>query len=237
MDKGKIVRLVLIPIIIGLVVTLIVRQMLAAPADQQATTDVEMVSVVTVATQEPIRARTKLTEQHLTVKEVPASILTGSEFTQVKDVVGQITLVSLEPGEVVRRSRVVPEGQGTLPYRIPEGHRAMTIRIDELSGVAGHLEPGDLVDLVLYLPAKDPQRPEATTQMLYESILVLGVGPKGGNQGGQDGPRLTSVTLALKPAAAVQVALAEQIGYIKLLLRPALDEPNVGRIRFGESGF
>lgn len=233
MDRGKILRVVLIPLIIGLVVTLIVRQALSgSEPSSESTAALEMVSVVATATKEPIPAKVKLTEAHLILKAVPKAFVTGSEFTQVKDLVGQTTLVQLEPGEVVLRSRVVPEGKGALPYRIPAGTRAVTIRIDELTGVAGHPETGDLVDLVLILPAKMPERPNATSRILYESVKVLGKGPADSVQkpAGPEGVRLTSLTLALKPEAAVEVALAEQIGLVKVLLRPAQTEPEAGRV-------
>ncbi|HYG58543.1 MAG TPA: SAF domain-containing protein, partial [Symbiobacteriaceae bacterium] len=102
MDKGKLVRLILIPIIIGLVVTLIVRQVLTpAQATSGSGESVEMVGVVVVATKESIPAKTKLTEQHLVVKQVPRAVLIGSEFAAVNEVVGHTTEVVLLPGEIV----------------------------------------------------------------------------------------------------------------------------------------
>jgi pilus assembly protein CpaB len=241
-DKGKLVRLVLIPIIIGLVVTLIIRQVLS-PADSVAgSADMEMVSVVVVASKETVPAKTRLTEQHLAVKQVPTTILSGTEFPEVKDVAGQMTAVPLEPGEVVLRHRVVPEGKGSLAYRIPAGFRAITIRIDELTGVAGHPEPGDLVDLILVLQAKEPDRKDASARLIYEGVEVLGKGPVtpdaagGAVQTGETG-KLTSLTLAMKPEHAVEIALAEQIGLLKVTLRPAQKEGNAGRLLFKEDAY
>jgi len=240
-DKGKIVRLVLIPLIIGLVVTLIVRQVLSAAKPADAKDGVELVAVVAIVSKEPVPVRTRLTEQHLGLKQVPKAFLTGAEFTAVADLAGQVSTVQLEPGEVVLRTRVVPEGKGALPYRIPKGLRAVTIRIDELSGVAGHPEPGDLVDLVLILPAKVPDRPAASSRILLEQVSVLGKGPATGlTKGGPsapDAPKLTSLTLALQPEQAVEVALAEQLGLIKVLLRPALKEGDAGKVILSETRF
>lgn len=250
MDKGKLVRLVLIPIIIGLVVTLIVRQVLAP---SQAVSSgggpaVEMASVVAVATKDPIPMHTKLTEQQLKLVQIPKSVLTGSEFTAVKDVAGQVSAVSLDPGEIVLKSRVVPEGKGTLSYRIPQGMRAITIRIDELTGVAGNPQPGDLVDLVLILAEKQPLRPAASARLIYEGVQVLAKGPaSNAENSGKDGaavtdpaggPKLTSITLAMKPDQAVEVALAEQVGVIKLMLRPAENkEGSLGRLQFRDDSY
>lgn len=237
MDKSKLIRLVLIPILLGLVVTLIVRQLLDRPAPAKTAAAVEMAEVVAVGLQSPVAARSKLTEGSLTIRKVPREALTGQELTSLDQAAGTIATVELQPGEVVLQSRLVVEGEGALPYRIPAGKRATTIRIDELSGVAGHIEPGDLVDLVLVLPEKRleespdvPRRP-ASARLLYEGVLVLEKGPaSAASAKSPDSPKLTSVTLALSPAAAVEVALAEQIGHIKLLLRPALAEPNAGGI-------
>lgn len=251
MNKGKAVRLVLVPILIGLIATLIVRQLVATPARPAAANPVEMVSVVAIASKDSVPARTQVTAAQLTLKQVPKSILTGNEFKAVADAAGQIALVDLQPGEILLNSRVVPEGQGAMPYRIPEGMRAVTIRTDELNGVAGYPQPGDQVDLVLVLQAKPPERPYASSRLLYEGVRVLakGLAPAAsaaakpsstststmGTAGTTtaatpDATKLTSYTLAMKPEEATEVALAEQIGVIKLLLRPALAEPNKGRI-------
>lgn len=244
MDKGKIVRLGLIPIIIGLVITLIVRQVLT-PAESTTASgpEIEMASVVVIGTKEPIPARTKLTEPQLALKQVPRSILTGNEFSAVKDVAGQVSNVSLEPGEVILKSRVVPEGKGTLAYRVPQGMRAITIRIDELSGVAGNAGPGDVVDLILILQQNKPDRPFASSRLIYEGVLVLAKGPSTADGAAPKSPtgepeKLTSLTLAMKPEHAVEVALAEQIGLIKTMLRPAENkETDKGRLIYSEQSY
>lgn len=244
MDKGKIVRLGLIPVIIGLVVTLIVRQVLTpAEAASGASAEVEMAAVVVIGTKEPVPARTKIGEQHLALKEVPRSVLTGSEFTATADLVGQVTNVALEPGEVVLKSRVVPEGKGTLAYRVPQGMRAITIRIDELSGVAGNANPGDKVDLVLVLQASKPDRPFATSRLIYEGVEILAKGLAAGTEDAAakapgEPAKLTSLTLAMRPEHAVEVALAEQIGLIKVMLRPAENkEGDKGRLQYSEQSY
>jgi pilus assembly protein CpaB len=240
-DKGKVIRLILIPVLIGLVATLLARQLMT-PSQTPTTAVVEMVSVVTVAGKDPVPARTKLIDTQLVLKPLPKAALTGTEYTNVKDLVGQVTLIELAPGEVVLPSRLVTEGKGALPFRIPPGMRAETIRIDELNGVAGYPEPGDLVDLILTLPAKTPERPLATARLLYEGVPVLAKGPAPNAAGAgaakpanENAPKITSITLALKPEAAVEVALAEQIGFIKVLLRPALKEGNTGRVITSEA--
>jgi pilus assembly protein CpaB len=245
-DKGKLVRLVLVPIIIGLVVTLIVRQVLAPPTQAaSAGPEVELAPVVTVATKEPIPAKTKLTEQQLIVKQVPKTMLTGLEFSAVKDLAGQTAAVALSPGEIVLKNRVVPDGKGSMAYRIPAGMRAITIRIDELSGAAGFPEVGDRVDLILILQEKAPARPNATARMIYENVEILGKGPApnaaaqaaGATVITSDSPKLSSLTLAMTSEQSVEVAMAEQLGLIKVILRPALKEGDKGRLLFSDQSY
>ncbi|MFZ5814754.1 MAG: Flp pilus assembly protein CpaB [Bacillota bacterium] len=247
MDKGKILRLVLIPIVAGLVVTLLAQRMIASAERADATPKVEMVSVVTVATKEPIPARTKLSESQFALKQIPKELATGNEVSALKDVAEKIGIVELHPGEVLLKSRIVAEGQGALPYRIPEGKRAVTIRMDELNGVAGHPQPGDLVDLILFLPEKKVEEPvkftyPASSRILYEAVQVLEKGPveelKQASPAQQPGDKkLTSITLALTPQQAAEVALAEQVGHIKMILRPALKQPDVGNYQTDEGKY
>lgn len=238
MDRGRVIRLVLIPIVAGLIVTLVAQQLMQRQTTSAAPPEVETVPVVVVASMAPIPARTRLEAKHFTVRQVPKELTSGQEFSSVSDLEGMINVVELLPGEVLLRARVVAEGQGALPYRIPEGMRAVTIRMDELNGVAGHPRAGDLIDLVLYLPEKaetdwSPYRP-ASSRLLFESVLVLDKGLSGA---AEDESRLTSLTVALTPQQATEVALAEQVGYIKMLLRPALEEEDAGSYRVDETRY
>lgn len=244
MDKGKIFRLVLIPIVAGLIVTLIAQGMMTRSQQAAASPKVETVPVVVVASKEPIPARTKIVESQLAIKQLPKEMATGTEFSELKELVGKIAMIELQSGEIIRQGRVVEEGKGSLPYRVPEGKRAVTLRMDELNGVAGHPQVGDLVDLILFLPEKQgnkeegtPNRP-ASARILYEGVLVLDKGlaadpnAKAAAKSGEQ--KLSSITLALSPEAATEITLAEQIGYIKMALRPALKQPDAGPVKTWE---
>lgn len=234
MDRSKLLRLVLIPVLLGLAATMVVKAASPQATATPAAAVVETANVVVVGQAVPIPARTKLTAAMLTLKEVPKEALTGHEWSSVEELVGKITTVELSPGEYVTRMRVVEEGKGDLPYRIPKGTRAFAVRIDEFAGVAGFVQPGDRVDILLVLPEKELKpsgsgvRP-ATGRLLYESVLVLEKGPAVPS-GNADQSKLSSYTLALTPEAAVEVALASEIGYVKLVLRPAVEEPFKGTV-------
>lgn len=248
MEKGKIFRLVLIPIVAGLIVTLIAQALMNRSKQTAAAPKVETVPVVVVASKEPVPARTKLVESQLAIKQIPKELAIGTEFADPKELVGKIAMVELLTGEIILQGRVVEEGKGSLPYRIPEGKRAVTIRMDEFNGVAGNLNVGDLIDLILFLPEKandkDPTatRP-ASARIIYEGVPVLARGlaaqtaPNGAAASAKTEATLSSITLALSPEASTEVALAEQIGYLKMVLRPALNQPDAGSITIYETKY
>lgn len=244
MDRGRVFRLVLIPIVAGLIVTLVVQAFLTKSQAAATAPQVEMVPVVVVASKEPIPVRTKIVATQLAVKQIPKSLAVGTEFADPKELEGKIAMIELQTGEIIRQERVVEEGQGALPYRVPEGMRAVTIRMDELNGVAGHPQIGDLVDLLFFLPERAadkengiPFRP-ASSRILFEGVEVLdkGLAPTDA-KAAETEVKLTSITLALTPQAATDLLLAEQLGYIKLVLRPALKQPDAGAVKAWESKF
>lgn len=241
MDKSRLLRLILIPVTMGLIVTVLAAKWAPSAAQKADGTLSEVVPVVVITDKQPIPARTLIAQAQLGVKQVPRELLTGNEFSAVADAAGQIAMVDLQPGEVLMKSRIIPEGEGALPYRIPKGMRAMTVRADELSAVAGYPDVGDLVDLILFLPSKEKNGAvtPATSRILYESVQILAKGPEPSAKAtvAAEGPKLTSYTVALPPEAATEVVLAEQIGYIKMVLRPALAEPESGHILIDESRY
>jgi pilus assembly protein CpaB len=104
--------------------------------------------------------------------------------------------------------------------------RAVTIAIDEISGIAGHITPNDRVDVIgtFTLPGTRPNQPsEMRTKTILQCVTVLAVGAAGA--GGADQARggyaesATSVTLRLNPEEAELLAFAESNGRLRLLLR------------------
>lgn len=234
MPKGNRLKLVLIPVLVGLVVTLIAHQALQSRAPVPV---VEVTRVPIVVAAKPIPARVKLTAEMLAIRQIPEEAIVGTEYAEPQVVVGQISTVPLAEGEVLLPSKVVEEGKGALPYRIPEGQRAVTIAIDEVSGVGGFPDAGDRVDLILFLDPQDQSNEPATARLLLEDLLVLARGPNEGERAPRpdEGIRMTSLTLAMRPEEAVEVALGEQLGHLKAILRRALPDPNRGSFVITES--
>jgi pilus assembly protein CpaB len=172
----------------------------------------------------------------------PASSLTAGElktevwhqpkppngsFSNVREVVGRVTASSLAPGELVLKGKLAPKG--TIPgitALLSPDKRAMTVRVDEASGVAGFLVPGDRVDVVAIVDkgiyGKDP-----ISKILLQNLKVLGTGQKMEARPGDKPHVVPTVTVEVSPAQGERLALATQTGRISLVLRRRGDRKQV----------
>jgi pilus assembly protein CpaB len=108
---------------------------------------VPMRKVVTTKLELPVA--TTLTVEMLAVAEWPEGATPAGAFDEPEEVVGRVLRTGVVPGDAIVEARLAPkEGGRGLAAMIPPGHRAMTVRVNESSGVAGFVHPGDLVDVV-----------------------------------------------------------------------------------------
>ncbi|MDI3269323.1 MAG: Flp pilus assembly protein CpaB [Bacillota bacterium] len=231
MARGSLLRYLLLPALVGLLVTVAVYKYLPVPETQAA----PMETVQVVVAKRPIPARTLLTSEDVTVKEFPRDFLPKGAVTDVADAVGKMTVAPLAEEEVILKGHLAgPDVKLQLSFHIPKGYRAMSFGVSETTGVAGFVEPGDRVDIIWTL-AHDNQgfpEPKPRSQIVVENALVLAVGQdptvrtKDG-RGQLEG--YTSLTLALTPDEALQVALAGEEGTLRFVLRAAGDEGKAGK--------
>ncbi len=226
MRKVRLVRLLVLPVTVGLVITGLVYAYLdqLVPAGEQPA----VVQVVVAA--EPIPAKAQLGREKLALRPVPQEFAPPGAATAVEAVLGRITLVPLARGEVVLASKLASRDQPAgLAYRIPDGRRAMTVRVSEVIGVAGFPQPGDAVDVVATFTREVTGVDK--TQLLLEDVPVLAVGQQTAVSEAQPRPEtLTSLTLAVTPEQAVLLTLAEEVGRLRVLLRPVLGDRSRGRL-------
>jgi pilus assembly protein CpaB len=141
----------------------------------------------------------------------------------------RVVLSPLEPNEPVLRSKVSEPGQrASLSSLLDEGMRAVTVRVDDVRGVAGFILPGDLVDVVL-IGENAAARRENYSEILLQSIKVLAVDQLASER--QEQPVVPkAVTLEVTPEQAQKILLATNIGHLSLTLRRSTDaKPAVAR--------
>ena len=186
---------------------------------------------------------TKLDENLLEVRQVPAKFVQPGALTDVQQGVNQVTTAPILQGEQVLDTKLVSYGVETgLAIKVPTSFRAVTIAVTDVSGVAGLIKPGNYVDVLGTFDFGDKMKSDQKTFTLMANVLVLAVeqnlGPesdlakaramKGKDSGLVDlGPGRfkkekefpTNVTLALAPKGAQEIVLAQEAGKITLVLR------------------
>jgi pilus assembly protein CpaB len=127
-------------------------------------------------------------------------------------------------GEPVLEGKLAPAGEkGGLSATLPEGRRAVTVKVNEIVGVAGFALPGNFVD-VMVNTQEDHRGP--ISKILLERIQVLAVAQDLGTD--ENKPRVVkAVTLEVTPAQAEHLDLARNIGTLSLVLRSQLDAQHV----------
>lgn len=182
---------------------------------------VEVASVHVVVAAEAIAVGTRLEERHLRLVPWPARHQVAGGFTGVKPLVGRGAIVPIGVNEPITAAKVADASAGAgLPPVIPRGMRAISVRVNEVIGVAGFVVPGTRVD-VLVTVSKD----QAMTRTVVSNVRVLTAGTRFDQEKSKDGkPIPTSVvTLMVLPEDAERIALSQNEGKITLALRNPLD--------------
>ena len=131
---------------------------------------------------------------------------------------GRVARSALVKGEPVLDGKLTPAGsRGGLAAVIAPGHRAITVRVNEVMGVAGFALPGNYVD-VLVTAQDDSERARMMSRIVLERILVLAVAQESGRD--ETRPKVVSaVTLEVTPQQAERIDLARHVGQLSLALR------------------
>ncbi|RJX34831.1 MAG: Flp pilus assembly protein CpaB [Desulfarculus sp.] len=168
----------------------------------------------------------KLQAADLAVQQWPVANLPEGRFAQRERMAGRVLKGPLFKGEVVLASKLAPPGAaGGLSAVVPQGYRAMTVRVNEVIGVGGFVQPGDRVDVLATL-GQGSFRNDPVSATVLENIPVLSVGEKverDAKSGKAPAQKVKVVTLQLKPEQAETLALASNEGRVVLSLRNQMD--------------
>lgn len=181
-------------------------------------TGVAMRAVVVAGREIPARA--KITSDMLRVETRAANQIDSDAVSDTRSVDGDVSLITIPPGSIVTRSKIMTASALSIPMRLSHGLRAVSIPIDRVKGVSGLVQPGDRVDVIAVSPRAGNAIPKATT--ILRGMLVLALGseietasatPSPDNQNG------TTVTLAVTPQQANLLTLADVYATLRLALR------------------
>ena len=172
-----------------------------------------------------VPAGTKLIAEQLAVAQFPQGATPDGTFDSLDKAVGRVAVVNIAAREPVTDFKLAPEGSaGGLSAIIPEGYRAMTVKVDDVVGVSGFLQPGALVDVVVVInPTEMHQNP--ISKIVLQNVKVLASGqnidrPKDDRETNT----VKAVTLQVTPEQAEKLALASTEGKLQLVMRNAVDQ-------------
>ena len=166
----------------------------------------------------------ELRREDLRVIEWPANAAPQGAFGTLDEVIGRGLIMPVIENEPVMPMKLAPKEAGAgLPPVIPAGLRAVSVRVNEVIGVAGYVLPGTRVDVLATLtPTRD--QIDVTSKVVLTDVQVLAAGTKveQSADGGKPMP-VSVVTLLVAPAEAERLTLASTEGKIQLALRNPLD--------------
>jgi pilus assembly protein CpaB len=165
---------------------------------------------------------TKVESRHLRTITLPRNAQVGDVFGKTDDVIGLITLQKIISGEILLKARFADRNAGsTLAAIVKPDMRAVTVRVDDVIGVAGFLMPGNHVDVV----AARMVNQRAVTETVLRDLDVLAVDQSASQD--KDQPVVVrAVTLEVSPKDAEILVRAREEGKIQLTLRNPLDKSN-----------
>lgn len=181
---------------------------------------------VVAATAMPIG--TLVTRESVKVVDWPANTPMPGGFSNVDDVVNRGVIMPVVENEPLSDNKLAPKEAGAgLPPTIKQGMRALSVRVNEVIGVAGFVVPGTHVDVVTII--QDPigsKDNDIVSRVVVSNVEVLTAGTRyDQEESRQDGKaiRSTVVTLMVSPLDAERIALAQSQGELLLTLRHPLD--------------
>lgn len=202
------------------------------PAGQQQTAGVQTRPVMVAAADLDLGA--ELRREDIRAIQWPADALPPGHFENQDELVGRGLIMPITQNEIFLPAKLASKGAGAgLPPIIQPGFRALSVRVNDVVGVAGYVLPGTRVDVVATV--NPTQRPEdVTSKVILTNVQVLASGTKIERDDKNNKPMAVSVvTLLVSPDEAERLTLASTEGKIQLALRNPVDKtsPNTAGIK------
>jgi len=164
----------------------------------------------------------KVTAEHLALAPIPNGSAPDGAFRRLEEVVGRVVITPIGVKEPITTLKLAPEGVGAgLTAVIPEGYRAMTIKVDDIVGVSGFVMPGSYVDIVaVIVPLGQSAASGPISKIVLQNIKVLASGARIDSPSDQRQPTdAKAVTVQVTPQQAEKLVLAANEGKLQLVMR------------------
>jgi pilus assembly protein CpaB len=187
--------------------------------------EVEVRSLYQVVAARELAMGSLITKDDVKLVAWPASSPVDRGFTKIEDVLNRGLVDGIVANEPLTEAKLAPlEAGGGLPPTITEGMRALSVKVNEVIGVAGYVVPGTRVDVIVTLSQRGGSN-ESMTRVVVSDVEVLTAGTRMDAAKARDGQPIQTnvVTLLVTPDDAERIALAASEGSIMLTLRNPLD--------------
>jgi pilus assembly protein CpaB len=187
--------------------------------------EVEVASKYLVVAARPMPMGTAVGERDVKLVAWPARDPIAGSYSEVKAVANRGLIASVAEDEPITETKLAPLEAGSgLPPSIPSGMRAISVKVNEVIGVAGFVVPGTRVDVVVTVRPQTQQ--DSMARIVVSNVQVLTAGTRYDQEQAKDGKPIPStvVTLLVSPSDSERIALASTEGQITLSLRNPLDQ-------------
>jgi len=208
-----------VAIVLGLVAVYVANIYIGGSKQQQELQGTTKVAVASI----PMAYGTELTPDKVRFVEYPAASVPPGSFTNAAQMMpaGQkrFVLLPMSVNEPILAGKISAPGAGaSIAALLPDGMRAATVRIDDVSGVAGFVQPNDSVDVLITRQVQAASGAQQVTDVLLQNVRVLAIDQQAKNPDGT--PKVgRTATFEVAPLDAQKLALGSQTGSLSLVLR------------------
>ena len=178
----------------------------------------------------PLAYGTDITADKIRFVDYPNSSIPPGAFTDAAKLIPQgrkrVALMPIAVNEPILGTKISGEGQGaSIAALLPEGMRAAAVRINDVSGVAGFVQPNDSVDVLVTRQLPGSDNSQQVSDVLLQNIRVMAIDQQSKNADGT--PKVAqTATLEVNALDAQKLALAQQVGELSLILRKPGEQNN-----------
>lgn len=173
---------------------------------------------------------TKLTPEMVQVQEFPSGMIPEGHFISADAIKDRVVMVDVKRNEVLLESKLAPAGASTggVAAVTDINKRAMSVKVDDVIGVAGFIKPADRVDVMVTIEPDAGKQGNSMAKMILENVKVLAAGTQMERKGKDEEPKQVQViTLEVDVEEAEKLALASTQGKLRLALRNPLNQQHV----------
>ena len=223
-----------IAIVLGLIAVLLANTYLTGRERQLETAEQTRGMVRVAVAALPLAYGAEITADKVKFVQYPATSLPPGTYKSIPELLPEgkkrVALRPIQVNQPLLAADLSGEGQNaSIAALLPDGMRAATIRINDVSGVAGFVKPNDTVDVLITRQPIEGGDGRQVTDVLLQNIRVIAMGQQAVGADGKPSPT-NSTTLEVTPLDAQKLVLGQQLGNLSLALRKPGEEQNIAKV-------